>query len=773
MRTGNLTRALDKAVTISTEGNATTARPAQLELAEAVHHIMSNGGQFAAEAPTGSGKSLAVLVPAMFSACAEERTVISTETKNLQKQLLTKDGPAAVGATKETRGRRPVIAVLKGWANYGCLLAANAISTKDSDEEQELAKWVLSQAKNSKTGDMADCDLGSGLSEEEWKKMWEKVSVQKDECAKESCRFVDSCLSRTARERAGKADIVVVNHTFLALQAAYGFHAVVGNSHLGPFHHLIIDEAHSLPETVRNMTSELSARTLSRVVGSLEECRLDILRGAELNRTGANQDLGRLDALRGAATTGADLADELGQELESLIRPHVLHETDEETSVAINDGARLFDDLAEQVKAWVEATQNEIGAVKRALLGQSDISFKDLTGVDIANKEKKDKLILSLSRANGRLTSLVSAINRAYDTTLARWFSYKEANYNNKKNRFDIIGAKLVTSPVDTGPFIKYNIFDAEQAVKDEGAGERTHVTSYLNHNSTHLSGYGGCTGTSDDVLKLRSVIAISGTLPKLLVSALGMDSRCYKRYGSSFTDAYARSLLYIPKLEASLPLPLNPVCNGGGFDLGAHPKWAVNIIHQLIDANNGSALVLVTKKETGLSYVDELRSRLSGLKIYSQWEGQRDASINMWRADVGSVLVGTRSLMTGVDAPGATCTLVIIDRVPRAAQNPIDDARRDTLAAKLNLDRWGADRLVYVADAALLLEQASGRLVRSTSDSGMVAVLDPRLRKGGKISYKEKDRLMYKSALGKFPYTTDLERALVYLRGGHLALPA
>lgn len=112
--------------------------------------------------------------------------------------------------------------------------------------------------------------------------------------------------------------------------------------------------------------------------------------------------------------------------------------------------------------------------------------------------------------------------------------------------------------------------------------------------------------------------------------------------------------------------------------------------------------------------------------------------------------MVGTRSLMTGVDAPGPTCSMVVIDRVPRSPGNPVDDARVEDLMARLECSRHTAARLVYATDAALLLEQAAGRLIRSTSDDGVVAVLDPRLLRGTPVSYPEDTRTLYLSAFAR-----------------------
>ena len=104
-------------------------------------------------------------------------------------------------------------------------------------------------------------------------------------------------------------------------------------------------------------------------------------------------------------------------------------------------------------------------------------------------------------------------------------------------------------------------------------------------------------------------------------------------------------------------------------------------------------------------------------------------------------------------DGPGGQ--LVVLDRIPRAASNPVDDARVESAMTRAEVDRWAADRWVYVTDASLLLEQAAGRLVRSAADRGVVAVLDPRLLKVGPLSYPEPTRKVYLGALAAFTTRT------------------
>lgn len=114
---------------------------------------------------------------------------------------------------------------------------------------------------------------------------------------------------------------------------------------------------------------------------------------------------------------------------------------------------------------------------------------------------------------------------------------------------------------------------------------------------------------------------------------------------------------------------------------------------------------------------------------------------------------------------PLKVCSLVTIDRIPRAAGNPVDDARVEALMEAMQTDKWSADRFVYVQDAALLLEQAVGRLIRFMDDVGMVGVLDPRFLKSGPVSYPEPTRLIYKKAVERFTsITTNQEIAEQFL---------
>ncbi|HLS00370.1 MAG TPA: helicase C-terminal domain-containing protein, partial [Beutenbergiaceae bacterium] len=261
-------------------------------------------------------------------------------------------------------------------------------------------------------------------------------------------------------------------------------------------------------------------------------------------------------------------------------------------------------------------------------------------------------------------------------------------------------------------------------------------------------------------------VAAVSATIPATFPVDAGLSTGI-SEYESPFADAYGESMLYIPRpIVDGVEVPTRTFGRRVSMDTRGHATWAERIMKRLVEASGGRALVLSATVAAGQQYAHALRTAAAGRwTVYSQWDGvSKDITTSRWREDETSVLVGTRSYMTGVDAPGPTCSLVIIDRVPRGAGNVVDDARVEVLAEESG--EFRARDLVYAVDAAQLLEQGAGRLIRSISDSGMVAVLDPRLLKGKDITYPGSTRKIYMNAFRFFSQkTARLATAEDYLR--------
>lgn len=232
-------------------------------MAQAVRSAIASGEHVAVQAGTGTGKSLAYLVPAIHHAIAKDTcVVVSTATIALQRQLVDRDLPRLAKALKPLLGRAPTFAILKGRRNYLCL---NKLHGGEDDPEDELfdpfqisamgraVKRIHEWADDTQTGDRDE--LVPGVPDSTWR----QVSVTARECLGASkCPVGEDCFAEKARAAAGRADIVVTNHALLAIDALEG-RAVL------PEHDVVVvDEAHELVDRVTGVaTGELTTGTIS------------------------------------------------------------------------------------------------------------------------------------------------------------------------------------------------------------------------------------------------------------------------------------------------------------------------------------------------------------------------------------------------------------------------------------------------------------------------------------------------------------------------------
>ncbi|MBB5808032.1 ATP-dependent DNA helicase DinG [Saccharothrix ecbatanensis] len=251
------------AVAVEAVGGA--ERQGQVDMAEAVERSIRTGEHLAVQAGTGTGKSLAYLVPALRHAVAEESTVvISTATIALQRQLVDRDLPRLAKALTKVLGREPRFAILKGRRNYLCM---HRLHTGAPDEPEDAGlfdpfavskmgreiKRLHEWSSDTETGDRDE--LVPGVTDQAWR----QVSVTAREClGVNKCPIGVDCFAEKARAVAGKADVVVTNHAMLAVDALEGYQVL-------PDHDVVvIDEAHDLVDRVTSVaTEELSASLVS------------------------------------------------------------------------------------------------------------------------------------------------------------------------------------------------------------------------------------------------------------------------------------------------------------------------------------------------------------------------------------------------------------------------------------------------------------------------------------------------------------------------------
>ncbi|MGH7529935.1 MAG: JAB domain-containing protein, partial [Gemmatimonadales bacterium] len=390
-------------------GGSFEDRPGQRDMAAYVADAYNDGGVALLEAGTGVGKSFAYLVPALEWARANgERTVVSTNTINLQEQLVGKDLPILARAL--STGERPVtFALLKGWRNYLCLARLEQARAGQESlfddaraaEIEALAGWAAHTAD----GSLAD------LTSEPSADVWDAVAAESDLCTRLKCPHFDRCFLFAARRRAAEADVIVVNHHLLASDLAVRIasdnwqEAAV----LPPYRRLVLDEAHHLEDVAANhLGNQVSMLGVQRLLGRLERNGRGLLPAlaAELGgRTRddmfrqASRDLltrSLLDALN-AARRGAD-------ELFGRLTRRLARESPDAGDGAGAPVLRLTDAFAED-PVWTEglavALDNLLIAFDRLREGVETIA--DRLSVDATGDERGTQLVGELRGVVRRL----------------------------------------------------------------------------------------------------------------------------------------------------------------------------------------------------------------------------------------------------------------------------------------------------------------------------------------------------------------------------------
>ena len=692
-----LTELLTRSVRIAVKNDQAEPRPGQLALTLDIWQALSQKAGMSGIAPTGTGKSLSHMSCAALAAQAlHERTVISTDSLALQAQFIEKDLPVIAEALKEMTGFELHYAVLKGVNNYvdpvSAMVLAQSLTGLEKEKHfptliQALAGDLSPDFKADGWGEFSSKDtlaalaawaLGVYLDDREpgdrdscpvehTSDDWQLVNATSDTKASEE----DSGYPHKgdlAKEVAGESDIVVTNHTLLGMQAARGIPVVLGSSRLGRFHNIIVDEAHTLPAQVRSRgANEVSERTIRAAARAVEK----VIDGKWISED----------------------ADRVIHDLNKVLKREVadLKKSEDALRIPANETGPL-DEVSDQLLELVAVYTSD---VQRASKASSDLGFR----------QKCRSALGALERLGSAVEEAITPNNRT-----ARWVSKGEDKHP----------PKFESSPVDVSGLIYNRLWNTDPMDDTEEKPEEPIVRD-------------PDFDEEEEPAKLvpMGVACVSATLPSGFNMQVALGG-APGEYQSPFGEAYAHSAAFIPVCndERDINMLASKYSTPGrpAFDTYSHDDWCVPHILDLVEANGGSALVLAAKAASGKKYAAALRKAFPDMDVYSQWDGgQVTRIVHKWRENHGSVLVGTKSLFTGVDAPGETNSLVIIDRPPRAAKNVIDEARVELLMSQ-GFDRWTADRLVYVADAGMLLEQGIGRLVRHTSDRGMVAVLDPRL---------------------------------------------
>jgi deaD/deaH family helicase len=595
-------------------------REGQVRMTNAVARALATHRHLAVQAGTGTGKSMAYLVPAIEHAQRTDSTVVvSTATIALQNQLVGRDLPRLVEALDGVVDRTPSFAIVKGRSNYVCLQRVvqaeaddAAQPSLDSGSPVELTELgahmqrVRDFAQDSDTGDRDD--LAPGVPDT----VWRAVSVTAKECIGASrCPFGADCFAEKARAEASDVDVVVTNHAMLAIDA-------LADANILPEHDVVIvDEAHELDARITAVaTTELSAQAL--VLAANRAAKLDPAAKAA-------------DDLKG-------LADELADMLQLEQQGRLLELTDhvQDTLVGVRDTVMRLRDKIRSGAAPDESDNDPERAAERQ---------------NLAN----------------HLLELHEGIVRMFDTLEAPPDKTRDVLWLNNKT--------LKVAPLSVAGLLSDRLFSSNTVVL-------TSATLSVGGNFNALAAAWGLPkGTWD-----------------------GLDA------GTPF-DPRKAGFLYPPR---HIPEP--------GRD-GLAPA-TLDEIAGLIMAAGGRTLGLFASRRAAEQAAAEMRKRLP-FDILCQGDDTIPALVKRFADSENTCLFGTLTLWQGVDVPGRSCSLVIIDKIPfPRPDDPLLQARKEAA------DAAGRNGFMEVAatHASLFMAQGAGRLLRSVDDRGVVAVLDKRL---------------------------------------------
>ena len=652
-------------------------RRAQIDMALSVAACLGTSrGRLVVEAGTGTGKSLAYLIPALLS---DGRVVVATGTRALQDQLVDKDAPTAVEAVRRFReqhggeGKKSVLR-MKGRKNYLCRLRFEQLDRQRTLGFDDTLVQISRFAASTKTGDRAEL---TGLPDN--LPLWNEIDADRDHCLGSACPRHDDCFLVDLRRSAEEANVIVANHHLLCADQRLRLDSAGDTDSfarvLPDFDALIVDEAHALPDVATDHFG-LSAGT-----DELVRLGIDVRRAADGcdgdSRATLMGDLDDLDAT--TRTAFAAVVEATGRSSTTVAAG------DESDARAERRLLKIDDAVQEATSALTDALQvlaNDLQIARSKLVGKD---------VDLAlQKATLDGLSGRTERARAELAFLCGSA--ASDD---RFVCFVD-----KSPR----GTTITAAPIDVSSPLSGTVFSGDAPVV------LTSATLAVGEDVEPFLRQVGLVGVVDD--------GENGENGEREVDPLderGRDDVARAIFPSPFDHA-RRAALYCP---TDMPEPDH---------VDAVRRFDDELLF-LLSISKGGALCLFTSHRAMDDAVTRLRAELDarGLRARKQGERPKHALLDELRSDERTVLFATSSFWEGVDVRGAALRLVVIDRLPfRVPSDPLVRARAEH-ARKAGKDPF---RDVAVPEAALVLKQGAGRLLRTVDDAGVVAVLDGRLRK-------------------------------------------
>jgi ATP-dependent DNA helicase DinG len=616
-------------------------RVAQLEMAELVHEAFTSKHHAVVEAGTGTGKTLAYLLPAI---CSGRRVVISTATKSLQEQLYQKDMPFL----QKHFAPELKVAVMKGRSNFLCRVKAHQMADQPmlkGLEEIDAFRQIGDWAKLTETGDRAELTFLPDNSD-----LWTRLDARRDTCSGQKCPEFNQCFITAMHQRAKDADLIIVNHHLffadLALkQDDFG-------SILPEYSAVVFDEAHEMED----VASDYFGRQISNY--RFEELARDADQTLRLLKLGSAALLRRTQRIRERGRAFFD-------------------------SFPARDGRFPFSQT--ERAAFLEQHREAYDALATALKGLE---------TEFAAMTHKPEELTRLARRSFEMRQELAFLFESNERNFVYWYE--------RRNK----GVFLAATPIDVSQILRERLFEK-----------------------------------FDTVVLTSATLTVGGRF-EYIRQRVGLDHTKERVLPPEF-DWAGQALLYMPR---TIPDVRNP---------GFAPAAADEIV-KLLELSQGRAFCLFTSYSQMNDLFERVRNRVS-FPLLLQGTAPRSVLLERFKNTPGAVLFATSSFWQGVDVPGDQLSCVIVDRLPFAVpSDPIVAAR----VSALQEEGRNAFAEFQVPQAVLALKQGFGRLIRTKTDRGVLALLDSRIERMpyGKI---------FRESLPRYATTHDLRDVARFLEKG------
>ena len=661
-------------------------RPQQVDMIRAVSEAINSDKISLIEAGTGTGKTLAYLLPAIsYAIVNEQKVVVSTNTINLQEQLINKDLPFLKSVLK-TKFKAVLV---KGRGNYVCKRkVAEVLSDVDlfSDEgEREELTTLLQWAETTSDGSKTDLNIAPKSN------IWEKIQSESDTSLKTRCPFYNECFFYQARRKAASANILVANHHLLFADLA--LRSAKGNSEnavLPTYDRIIFDEAHNMEEVathyfgtrVTYLGTLRILRRLYRQKGKHEKGLLIYLssRLEKFGRRLLHEDF--LKAQNEIQTYGIEAVQNLSlllaetmENIYSVVTAEIpANATYNEIKLRLTYETIESENWRQEVAVPVERLVQEI----RRFTSRLSQLLKKLNSQRGKMVEAVVSLTIDLQAQLDRLDAIANSIVHVLlddETGYVRWLEVKQGFRNTKIVR-------LMASPLNIAPVLRESVFN-----------------KFSNVNLT------------------SATLTVEGSF-QYMKTRLGLDE-----IHPSRLIELALSSPFNYKKQALVAVP-NDISEPNHRDFLAEIS---DMILADLKISRGRAFVLFTSygllNKVFFNVKDSLEKQ--GYSVYKQGQENRHKLLNRFREDVSSILFATDSFWEGVDVQGESLELVIITKLPfRVPSEPVVEARVEAI------EQGGGNAFIEytVPQAVIKFKQGFGRLIRKKSDRGAVLILDKRV---------------------------------------------